>query len=170
MPARILIADDNEVVRGRLGELLESQGWKVCASFGSGLEAIEKAAELKPDLIILDLVMPRMDGLSTARKIGKILPSVPIVLFTLHKFPTIELEAMKAGVRHVVAKPDTETLLRVLTEELAKDSRPDSNHHNTNLLAPVSGPLDDPATAPIAEREPTATQVNEANPDNSTSN
>ena len=123
MPARILIADDNELVRGRLSELLESQeGWEVCAAVGNGRDAIEKALELKPSLIILDMAMPVMDGLSTAREIGKILPSIPIVLFTLHKFPTIDLEAKKAGVRYVVAKPDTETLLRV-AEELLKTGR-----------------------------------------------
>jgi CheY-like chemotaxis protein len=171
MPKRILIADDNEVVRGRLGELLESQdGWEVCAAVANGRDAIQKAVELKPSLIILDMAMPQMDGLSTAREISKILPSIPIVLFTLHKFPTIELEAMKAGVRHVVAKPDAGILLRVVAEELLKDSLPDSNHGHVDLLASASGPLDDAASARITEPGPDATQVNEANSDNSTSN
>src|SRR5271163_1536022 len=106
MPIRILIADDNEVARGRLTELLANHdGWEVCAAVENGRQAVEKAEELKPDLIILDFAMPEMDGLTAAREIGKILLSIPIVLFTLHKIPVLDLEAKKVGVRQVVAKP-----------------------------------------------------------------
>jgi CheY-like chemotaxis protein len=169
MPVRILIADDNEVVRGRLGELLETQeGWEICASVGNGRDAVEKAVELNPSLIILDLAMPEMDGLTTAREIGKILPSIPIVLFTLHKFPTIDLEAKKAGVRHVVAKPDTDTLLRV-AEDLLKNGPLESVFEKTELLAPVSGPLDAPASALTVRPEPNEPQISDdCNSDNST--
>ena len=139
MATRILIADDNEAVRGRLGELLATHdGWEVCGSVASGREAVEKAVELRPSLIILDLVMPEMDGLSAAKEIGKTLPSVPIVMFTLHKFATINLEAKKAGVRYVVAKPDTETLLRVI-DELAKSQAAEPAQEGSDLLAPASG-------------------------------
>jgi CheY-like chemotaxis protein len=169
MPVRILIADDNEVVRGRLGELLETQeNWEICASVGNGRDAVAKAVELKPSLIILDMAMPEMDGLSAAREIVKILPSIPIVLFTLHKFPTIDLEAKKAGVRHVVAKPDTDTLLRV-AEEVLKNRPLDSAHEKTELLAPVSGPLDGPEVAPRGLPEPNETQLSDdSNLDNLT--
>ena len=169
MPVRILIADDNEVVRGRLGELLETQeNWEICASVGNGRDAVAKAVELKPSLIILDMAMPEMDGLSAAREIVKILPSIPIVLFTLHKFPTIDLEAKKAGVRHVVAKPDTDTLLRV-AEEVLKNRPLESAHEKTELLAPVSGPLDGPEVAPRGRPEPNETQLSDdSNLDNST--
>jgi CheY-like chemotaxis protein len=144
---RILIADDNEEVRDRLSKLLTSHdGWEVCAAVGNGRDAVEKAIELKPGLIILDLAMPEMDGLSTAREIGKVLPSVPIVLFTLHKFGTIDLEAKKAGVRHVVAKPDVAALVRT-AEEIVKSAPSESAQEKTELLASVSGPLDAPASA-----------------------
>jgi CheY-like chemotaxis protein len=146
MATRILIGDDNEAVRGRLGELLATHGgWEVCGSVASGRQAVEKAVELRPSLIILDLVMPEMDGLSAAKEIGKKLPSVPIVIFTLHKFATIDLEAKKAGVRYVVAKPDTETLLRVV-DELVKGQPAEPAQQEPDLLAPASGPLDDPAS------------------------
>ncbi len=162
MATRILIADDNEVVRGRLGELLASHdGWEVCASVASGREAVEKALELRPSLIILDLAMPEMDGLSAAREIGKVLPSIPIVIFTLHKFATIDLEAKKAGVCHVVAKPDTATLLRVV-DELAKSQSPESFQEKAELLPPVSGPLDGPAGAAINQPPPNEAQANAA--------
>lgn len=158
MTIRILIADDNEAVRGRLGELLATQdGWEVCGSVRSGREAVEKAVELRPGLIILDLAMPEMDGLSAAKEIGKKLPSVPIVIFTLHKFATIDLEAKKAGVRYVVAKPDTETLLRVI-DELAKGQPAESVQQAADLLAPAAGPLDDPASRMVAQAQPSETQ------------
>ncbi|MFY9729067.1 MAG: response regulator [Candidatus Acidiferrales bacterium] len=153
-----MIADDNEVVRGRLGELLAAHdGWDVCASVGNGREAIEKAVELRPSIIILDLAMPEMDGLSAAKEIGKVLPSVPIVIFTLHKFATIDLEARKAGVRYVVAKPDTETLLRVV-DELAKSDPGESAQLGSDLLAPASGPLDDPASRVTEQAQPSEAQ------------
>src|SRR5579864_2146576 len=161
MATRILIADDNEAVRGRLGELLATHGgWEVCGSVASGREAVEKAVELRPGLIILDLVMPDMDGLSAAKEIGKKLPSVPIVIFTLHKFATIDLEAKKAGVCHVVAKPDTATLLRIV-DELAKSQSPESFQEKAEL-APVSGPLDGPAGAAIDQPPPNEAQANAA--------
>jgi CheY-like chemotaxis protein len=158
MATRILIADDNEAVRGRLGELLATHdGWEICGSVRSGREAVEKAVELRPSLIILDLAMPEMDGLSAAKEIGKKLPSVPIVIFTLHKFATIDLEAKKAGVRYVVAKPDTATLLSVV-DELVKSQPAESVQQAPDLLAPVSGPLDDPASRMAAQAQPSEAQ------------
>ena len=159
MATRILIADDNEVVRSRLGELLAAShdGWEVCGSVASGREAVEKAVELRPDLIILDLAMPEMDGISAAKEIGKVLPTVPIVIFTLHKFATIDLEAKKAGVRYVVAKPDTETLLRVV-DELVKSQPAESAQQGSDLLATASGPLDDPASRVGAQAQPSEAQ------------
>jgi len=164
MPTRILIADDNEVVRGRLSEFLaKHEGWEVCAAVGNGRDAVEKAVELKPSLIILDLAMPDLDGLSAAREIRKLLPSVPIVLFTLHKFATIDLEAKKAGVRYVVEKPDTEALLRAV-EELLKNGPLESAQEETELLASVSGPLDAPAAL---LDDPTSTLAVQPQPDES---
>ena len=85
MAAQILVVDDNEVVRGRLSETLNSHdGWEVCAAVENGEQALMKARELHPDLIILDVAMPVMDGLRATREILRILPSVPIVIYTLH--------------------------------------------------------------------------------------
>jgi CheY-like chemotaxis protein len=164
MPTRILIADDNEVVRGRLSEFLaKHEGWEVCAAVGNGRDAVEKALELRPSLIILDLAMPDMDGLSAAREIRKLLPSIPIVLFTLHKFTTIDMEAKKAGVRHVVEKPHTEALLRA-AEELLRNGPLESAQEETELLASVSSPLDAP-TALLDD--PTSTVAVQPQPDES---
>src|SRR5580704_6255333 len=104
MPYRILIADDHSLVRKVLKTTLESSGWHVCAQATNGLEAVQKAAELQPDLIILDFSMPLMDGLEAARRILSASPSVPILIFTNYFFPSLVEEAEAAGVRQVIDK------------------------------------------------------------------
>jgi DNA-binding NarL/FixJ family response regulator len=84
VPNRILIADDNESVLRAVRASLESNpDWTVCGEAADGVEAVVKAKELYPDLIILDLAMPRMDGLEAARQIHRLMPSIPIVIHTL---------------------------------------------------------------------------------------
>jgi len=124
MAEQILVVDDNEVVRGRLSEALNSHdGWEVCAAVENGEQALVKARELNPDLIILDLAMPVMDGLRATREILRILPSVAIIIYTLHYAPWVELEAKKAGARGVVAKSDV-TKLMDLAEDLLRKKSP----------------------------------------------
>src|SRR5262249_24224117 len=107
MAARILIVDDNRVVGGLLRTCVERQNWGVFCEGENGEEAITKAQELKPDIIILDLAMPVMDGLSAARELGKILPATPILLHTLHDSPDLQLEAKKAGIREIIPKSES---------------------------------------------------------------
>jgi DNA-binding NarL/FixJ family response regulator len=105
MPYRILIADDHSLVRKVLKTTLENHpGWQVCAQATNGLEAVQRAAELHPDLIILDFAMPLMDGLEAARRILSASPGVPILIFTNYYFPSLVEEAEAAGVRQVIDK------------------------------------------------------------------
>jgi CheY-like chemotaxis protein len=93
MPTRILIAEDNAVVRTAVRQLLENAGdWEI-AEVENGQQAVTHAQERKPNLIILDLVMPVMDGLVAARELSKLMPDVPLVMHTLHWSPQVELEA-----------------------------------------------------------------------------
>jgi CheY-like chemotaxis protein len=118
MTTRILIAGDNAVAQVRLTALIQSHDyWEVCTVAENGQNAVLRAIESKPDIIILDLAMPVMDGLRAAREIGKVLPSTPIVLYTRQKFPT-ELEAKSAGIRKIVSKPGTDALFGVIEELL----------------------------------------------------
>ncbi len=105
MPYRILIADDHSLVRKVLKTTLENRSdWQVCGQATNGLEAVQKAAELHPDLIILDFAMPVMDGLGAARRILSASPSVPTLIFTNYYLPTLLLEADSVGVRQVIDK------------------------------------------------------------------
>jgi CheY-like chemotaxis protein len=118
MPTRILIAEDSPSVRTALRTLLEAAGaWEVIA-VENGQEAIAKAQELKPNVIILDLVMPVMDGLRAARQISQMLPDVPLLMHTMHWSPQVEIEAQKVGVRKVVPKSDSRLLVSTVQQFL----------------------------------------------------
>jgi len=105
-----------------LRALLETHAdWQVCAEAANGLEAVEKAAELKPDAIILDLAMPEMDGLHAAREILSNSPTLPILLHTNHAFSTLALEAKKNGIREVINKSVSERELIRAVEALLNE-------------------------------------------------
>jgi DNA-binding NarL/FixJ family response regulator len=105
MTTRILLVDDSPMVRTLVRKYLESvPGWQVCGEAGNGREGIEKAQQLKPNFIVLDLSMPVMNGLEAARVLNKIMPAVPMVLFTSFITHHLEEEALSAGVRRVIAK------------------------------------------------------------------
>jgi DNA-binding NarL/FixJ family response regulator len=113
LPNCILIVDDHAVIRRSLRQLFESRsGWEVCGEAVNGRDAIEKARELKPDLIVLDLSMPEMDGLQAARVLKSVMPEVPIILFTnFGQDPFIEREALAVGIRDVVSKANAPGLV-----------------------------------------------------------
>ena len=107
MPKSILIADDHETTRSLIRSFMESKdGFKVCGEAVDGVDAIEKAKELKPDLIILDLAMPRMNGAAAASVLKRTMPNVRIILFTM--YDEVMGKALAAAVRVdlVLAKPN----------------------------------------------------------------
>jgi CheY-like chemotaxis protein len=119
MPIRILVAEDNQSVRTALRSLLESAGpWEI-VEVENGQDAVAKAQELKPNLVILDLVMPVMDGLRAARQISQLLPEIPLLMHTMHWSPQVEVEAQKVGVRRVVPKSDSRLLVSMVQQFLA---------------------------------------------------
>ena len=121
MPRRVLIADDSPLARNTLQDLLQTHGWEVCGQADNGLDAVRMAGELKPDVVILDLAMPSMDGMTAARQISGSLPAIPIVMHTLHDLPQLELEATKNGVRCIVPKSETARIISVLDELTSAD-------------------------------------------------
>ena len=108
MPKRLLIVDDSPIIRKMLRETFELQeGWEVCGEAVDGREGVEKAQQLKADLIVLDLSMPVMNGLEAARELSRLLPSVPVLLYTNYETPQLKQEALSAGVRAVVSKSES---------------------------------------------------------------
>ncbi|HUA00230.1 MAG TPA: response regulator transcription factor [Candidatus Aquilonibacter sp.] len=102
---RILIADDNPLVRSGVRILLEAhRGWVVCGEAGDGIEAIERAVSLKPDLLLLDISMPKLDGLDAAPVIREKVPGLGIIILTLHHSLDFARIASKAGVWGYVTK------------------------------------------------------------------
>ena len=102
---RILIADDKPLVRVGLRMLVEQHdGWIVCGEAADGLEAVEKATNLKPDVILLDISMPKLDGLSALPTIRKQIPDSDIVILTLHESLDMARIAAEAGARAYVTK------------------------------------------------------------------
>ncbi|HTZ76155.1 MAG TPA: response regulator transcription factor [Candidatus Aquilonibacter sp.] len=104
---RILIADDHEVMRKGLKSLLAlRRDWQVCGEASTGMEAIEKSLKLKPDVVLLDVCMPQMDGLEAARGILLTRPEQKIVMYTIHGSDEFACAAMRAGAQAAVPKSE----------------------------------------------------------------
>jgi DNA-binding NarL/FixJ family response regulator len=104
---RILIADDHEVARRGIRALLESHpGWEVCAEAKDGRESVELASTMKPDLILLDIGMPNLNGLEAARQILAALPEVAILILTMQDSDQVVREVLRAGARGFLLKSD----------------------------------------------------------------
>ncbi|HET7433671.1 MAG TPA: MEDS domain-containing protein [Thermoanaerobaculia bacterium] len=105
-PLQILIADDHAAVRRSIRTLLESRaGWSVCGEASNGREAIEQTRRLRPDVVLLDVSMPEIDGLQATREILQHDPAARVLLLTMYDSAALEEEAALAGARGVVAKP-----------------------------------------------------------------
>ena len=114
MLCSILIVDDNAAIRRSLTMLLQQEPyWKVVGEASNGAEGIEKARELKPGLIVLDLSMPVMNGLEAAKELSRILPSVPILMLTNYADSALESFAVAAGVRRLHSKSEIATLTKI---------------------------------------------------------
>ena|SRR5438477_8592710 len=120
---RILMVDDSPLVRHRLRDLLQQHaGWQVCGEAANGWDAVKKVQELTPDLIVLDFLMPGMDGLEAARRISALVPRLPILMFTMHMSRQLVEEARSAGVLGAVCKSDVRHVVEGLEAVLRHES------------------------------------------------
>ena len=103
---RILVIDDGDSVRDVIRIFLEHAGFEVCGEAGDGVEAIEQAKQLKPDLIVLDLAMPRMNGAEAASILNQTMPHTPIILLTLYQNVLGSALATAVGVKAIIDKTD----------------------------------------------------------------
>lgn len=121
---KILIADDSELILRQLSSTLsEVENWSVCGQAANGRQAVLMAHQLKPDVIILDLTMPMLDGLSATAEILKNSPAVPIILYTLHKNDQVQQDAIRVGARKVVSKSSSvDSLVEAIRQALVPTS------------------------------------------------
>src|SRR5262245_33964834 len=108
----ILIADDHEAVRYGLRKILQAQpGWEVVAEAVDGKDAIHKAAATKPDVAVLDCMMPRLGGVEATRQICVRLPNTEVLIFTVHEDERLIEQLLRAGARGYLLKSDMSDLL-----------------------------------------------------------
>ena len=100
----VLLVDDSSLVRKMLRHIFETAGFDVCGEAGDGDQAVRQAPLLRPDLIVLDLSMPGLNGLQAAPLLKQSLPDVPIILFTIYPSTAIQQNARRAGVTSVISK------------------------------------------------------------------
>jgi two-component system chemotaxis response regulator CheY len=108
----VLIVDDNAYIRQALCELFKHEAdFEVCGEAANGKEAIEKAQELRPDLIVLDLSMPVMNGLDAARVLKRLMPTVPLIMYSAFGDKSAEYQARLIGISEVVSKSEHASVL-----------------------------------------------------------
>jgi DNA-binding NarL/FixJ family response regulator len=117
---RILVADDHDLMRRGIKEMLQSHaGWEICGEAHTGREAVSKAQELKPDIAILDISMPDLNGVDAARRIRKESPNTEILILSVHYSDQLIRDILEAGVRGYIVKSDSDRDLIVAVETLA---------------------------------------------------
>lgn len=115
----VLVVDDNPAVRSLICELFSREAdFQVCAESENGRDAIDKAQRLKPDLIVTDLSMPIMNGLEEIAILKRLMPAVPVILYSAHIDVFVEKEARMVGASAVVPKTEVVALLIVTSRAL----------------------------------------------------
>jgi len=121
MLLRVLVADDHPIVRAGLRSLIESRpGWQVCAEAVNGREAVEKAAELKPDIAVLDVSMPILNGIEATRQLRKVSPETEVLILTMHDADQMVQQLIEAGCRGYILKDDADRNLLAALDALRR--------------------------------------------------
>jgi DNA-binding NarL/FixJ family response regulator len=128
---RILVVDDHPAFRRMLRSFVEqNSGWEVCGEASDGWEAVKRTTELQPDIILMDLDMPRLNGLEATRRIHRILPSIRILILTLHDNTILPRIAQESGAQGYVLKSESFDVLNRAIETMGSSDRffVSSNH------------------------------------------
>ena len=133
-PLRIMIADDHDLMRRGVKTLLQTHaGWEICGEASTGREAVAKAEELKPDIVVLDISMPDLNGVEAARRIRKASMNTEILILSMHYSNQLIREIVDTGVRGYIVKSDSDRDLIIAVETLAKH-KPYFTPHATEVI------------------------------------
>jgi len=139
---RILLADDHSLLRRGLKSILEAQpGWEICAEAHTGRDAVTKASQLRPDVVILDVCMPELNGIEATRQIRKASPRSEVLILSVHDSNYLAREVIDAGARGYLLKSDSDRELVAAVESLA-NHKPFFTAHATEMM--LSGYTGDP--------------------------
>jgi DNA-binding NarL/FixJ family response regulator len=131
---RILIADDHDLLRRGVKTLLLSQpGWEVCGEAKTGREAVAKAEQFKPDIVVLDIGMPDLNGVEAAKRIRKASANTEILILSMHFSDQLIRELLEAGVRGYIVKSDSDRDLIIAVETLSRH-KPFFTPHATEVI------------------------------------
>jgi len=159
-PARnlqILIADDHDLMRRGLRSLLLARpGWNICAEAKSGREAVAKAEQLKPDVAILDVCMPGLNGVEATRQIRKVSRNSEVLILSVHHSSHLIRSTLEAGARGFLVKSDSDRSLVTAVESLA-NRKPFFTSYATELLLNYHAPEPSTKSATATHSNPDAT-------------
>jgi DNA-binding NarL/FixJ family response regulator len=125
---RILIVDDCETTRRILRVIARSRDWTVCGEAESGRSGIREFQRVKPDVVLIDLAMPDINGIEAAKRMSVLNPSVPLILFTVLNAEGLQEAAQEAGISSIVSKAQAWDLISTV-ETTAQQFRQTTNHH-----------------------------------------
>lgn len=120
MPIGILLADDHQIVKDGIKSILEKEGYGIVAEASNGQEAVRLALQTRPDVAILDITMPLLNGLDAAREILQQLPKTKVILLTMHADKSYVLEGLRTGIKGFVTKMHTAGDLVLAVREVMK--------------------------------------------------
>ena len=119
MALRILVVDDHAVVRRGVRSLLEShEGWEVCGEATNGRDAVEQSRQLRPDVVVMDLSLPELNGLDATRQILKHAPGTEVLVLTMHRSEELARDVLRAGARGYIMKSDADENLITAVDTL----------------------------------------------------
>ena len=132
MSLRILVVDDHAVVRRGVRSLLEShEGWEVCGEATTGRDAVEQSRQLRPDVVVMDMSLPELNGLDATRQILKDGPGIEVLVLTMHHSEELARDVLRAGARGYIMKSDADENLITAVDTLRQ--------HKPFLTATVTG-------------------------------
>jgi len=146
---RILIADDHSLVRRYVREILEQEGWKVCAEAATGEEAVALTTIERPDIVVLDLCMPDLNGLEAARRIHKLFPETAIFIITMYDPLQLTDQVAEFGVRACLLKTDLHHLVAAVRNEMHESLNLTNTSSDGSMETPHGSRTDEKVEVPV---------------------